>query len=46
MLTIFILLVVAALILAILSAFTKIPLWVAVLLIAIALLIDRLPLGK
>jgi hypothetical protein len=45
MFTIVVILALAALIIAILSAIKPVPLWVAVVLLAIAMLIQRVPVG-
>jgi hypothetical protein len=45
MFTIVIVLALSALIIAILSAIKPVPLWVAVVLLAIAILIQRVPVG-
>jgi len=45
MFTLVVILALAALIIAILSAIKPVPLWVAVVLLAIAILIQRVPVG-
>jgi hypothetical protein len=45
MFTLVVILALAALIIAILSAIKPVPLWVAVVLLAIAMLIQRVPVG-